>query len=544
MGTLFQDLRFAFRQLRKAPSFAITAVLTLALGIGANTAIFSLVNSLLLKPLPVPAPSQLASLGQRQDNGPLFPNFSWQEYKAIRDQSHELFSDVFINGLNLDGFAIEGHQPQPILTGYVSGNFFQGLGLQPAAGRLLMPSEGEVLGNDSVVVLGYDFWQQTFNGDSSVVGRQATIDGHPFTIVGVAPKGFNGVQSFVKTAAYLPMSALATTGTPVEQLNSWQARGFLVYGRLRPGVSFKRASSGLNVIAKRISIQHPDAEKNLDMAAFPEPSLRIATGDTKTMPIMASLFLSLAGMVLLLACVNVANLVLVRATVREREMAIRSALGAKRSRLIGQMVTESVTLALMGGVMGVILGMWSSSALGHINPHADLPVNLKFDFDWRIFLYSFVTALLAGIIVGMVPALRVAKANLSAVLHEGGRGVARGRHWMRDSLVVLQIAASLVLLVVAGLFVRSLSAMQTMDFGFKPDHVLNLAIDANEIGMNDAQTHDLAANIVARLHQIPGVDSVSHAGNDSFGISEQRRRHDGDRRRPGRKGSLRIRRRI
>jgi predicted permease len=517
MGTLFQDLRFAFRQLRKAPSFAVTAVLTLALGIGANTAIFSLVNSLLLKPLPVPNPQQLASLGQRQNNGPLFPNFSWQEYRAIRDQSHGLFSDLFVHGLNLDGFAMEGHQPQPILTGYVSGNFFQGLGLQPAVGRLLLPSEGEVLGNDPVVVLGYDFWKETFNGDASVVGRQATIDGHPFTIVGVAPKGFSGVQSFVKTAAYLPMSALTITGTPVDQLNSWQSRGFLVYGRLRPGVSFKQASSELSVIARRISLQHGDVEKNMDMVALPEPSLRIPTGDTKTMPIMAGLFLSLAGMVLLLACVNVANLVLVRATVREREMAIRSALGAKRSRLIRQMVTESVTLALMGGVMGMILGMWSSSALSHLNIHAGLPVNLEFNFDWRIFLYSFVIALLAGIIVGVVPALRVAKANVSAVLHEGGRGVTRGRHWMRDSLVVVQIAGSLVLLVVAGLFVRSLSAMQTMDFGFKPDHVLNLAIDANEIGMNDAQTHDLAANILTRLHQVPGVDSVSHAGSVPLG---------------------------
>jgi predicted permease len=517
MGTLLQDLRFAFRQLRKAPSFAVTAVLTLALGIGANTAIFSLVNSLLLKPLPVPNPQQLASLGQRQNNGALLPNFSWSEYKAIRDQSHGLFSDVFVHGLNLDGFAIEGHQPVPILTGYVSGNFFQGLGLQPAAGRLLLPSEGEVLGNDRVVVLGYDFWKETFNGDASVVGRQATIDGHPFTIVGVAPKGFSGVQSFVKTAAYLPMSALTITGTPTDQLNSWQARGFLVYGRLRPGVNFKQASSELGVIAKRISLQHGDVEKNMDMVAVPEPSLRIPTGDTKTMPIMAGLFLSLAGMVLLLACVNVANLVLVRATVREREMAIRSALGAQRSRLIRQMVTESVTLALMGAVMGVILGMWASSALSHINPHAGLPVNLKFDFDWRIFLYSFVIALLAGVIVGVVPALRVAKANVSAVLHEGGRGVTRGRHWMRDSLVVVQIAGSLVLLVVAGLFVRSLSAMQTMDFGFKPDHVLNLAIDANEIGMNDAQTHDLAANIMVRVHQIPGVDSVSHAGTVPLG---------------------------
>jgi predicted permease len=517
MGTLLQDLRFAFRQLRKAPSFAVTAVLTLALGIGANTAIFSLVNSLLLKPLPVANPQQFAALGLRQNNGPLLPAFSLPEFKQVRAQSRDSFSGIFAHTLGLDGFAIEGQQPQRIMTSYVSGNFFDVLGLKPAAGRLLLPSEGEVLGSDPVAVLGYEFWKEKFNGDPSVVGRQATIDGHPFTIVGVAPKGFSGVQSFIKVSAYMPMSALTIEGTPADQLNSWQNRQFSVYARLRPGVSFKQASAALRVAAQDMTRQHPEVGKNLDMEAFPEPTLRVATGDPNTMTIMAALFLSLAGMVLLLACVNVANLVLVRATVRQREMAIRSALGAQRFRLIRQMVTESVTLALMGGATGVILGMWASSALGQIDPHADLPVNLSFAFDWRIFLYSLVLALLAGIVVGIVPALRMAKANVNLVLHEGGRGVAAGRNWFRDSLVALQIAGSLVLLVVTGLFVRSLSAMQTMDFGFKPDHVLNLVVDANEIGMKDAQTHDLAGNILARLHQLPGVDSASHASSVPMG---------------------------
>jgi predicted permease len=517
MGNLLQDLRFTFRQLGKAPSFAITAVLTLALGIGANTAIFSLVNSLLIKPLPVADPQQLAALGQRQNNGPLLGNFSWPEFKQIRDQSQGSFSAVFVNALGLDGFATEGQQPQRILTSYVSGNFFDALGLQPAAGRLLLPSEGEVLGRDPVAVLSYDFWKQQFNGDESVVGRQATIDGHPFTIVGVAPKGFYGVQSFIKISLYMPTSALTLTGTPADLVNSWQNRGFQVFGRLRPGVNFKQATAGLSVAAQDMTRQHPDDEKKLEIEALPEPSMRIATGDPNTMTMMAALFLSLAAMVLLLACVNVANLVLVRATVREREMAIRSALGARRSRLVVQMITESIALALMGGAMGVVLGIWATSALSHINPHADLPVNLSFSFDWRIFFYSFGIALLAGIVVGLVPAVRMARANVNTVLHEGSRGVTAGRHWLRDGLVALQIAGSLVLLVVTALFVRSLSAMQTMDFGFKPDHVLNFVIDANEIGMKDAQAHDLAGNILTRLRQFPGVDSVSHANSTPMG---------------------------
>ncbi len=517
MGALLQDLRFAFRQLRKSPSFAVTAVLTLALGIGANTAIFSLVNSLLLKPLPVANPDEVTSLALRQNNGAQFPYFSWPEYKEIRAQSSRSFSYLIVHSLGLDGFATEGQQPQRIMTSYVSGNFFEGLGLKPAAGRLLLPSEGEVLGSDPVIVLGYDFWKEKFQGDSSVVGRAATVNGHPFTIVGVAPRGFNGVQSFVKVEAYLPISQSIIEGTSAEALNKWENRGLTVYGRLRHGVTLRQATADLGVIAQSMMRQHPDIEKKIDIQAFPEPTLRIPTGNPNTMYIMAALFLSLAGMVLLLACVNVANLVLVRATVREREMAIRTALGASRSRLLRQMITESVALALMGGVMGVVLGMWASTALSRINPHADLPVNLSFAFDWRIFLYSFAIALLAGIVVGIVPALRIARANVNTVLHEGRRGVTRGRHRFRDGLVAFQIAGSLVLLVVAGLFVRSLTAMQTMDFGFKPDHVLNVAIDGTEIGMKDAQTRSLARDIAARLHQLAGVDSVSHANSVPLG---------------------------
>jgi predicted permease len=517
MAILFQDLRFALRQLRKSPSFAVTAILTLALGIGANTAIFSLVNSLLLKPLPIPYPQQMTALAISQDNGPSLPNFSWPEFKQIRAQSSRSFSFVFCHALGLDGFAAAGQQPQRILTAYVSGNFFDGLGLKAAVGRLLLPSEGEVLGSDPVVVLGYDFWKTKFNGDPSVVGKSATVDGHPFTIVGVAPKDFHGVQSFVTTEAFLPLSQLTSEGTPADVLNSWQSRGFNIYGRLRPGVSLKQAAAELALVAQDMTRQHPDIERKSRIQAFPEPTLRIPTGDPNTMFVMSGIFLALAGMVLLLACINVANLVLVRATVREREMAIRTALGAQRSRLVCQMLTESVALALMGGGMGIVLGMWASSALSHIDAHADLPITLSFDFDWRIFLYSFAIALLAGIVVGIVPALRITKANVSTVLHDGSRGIASGRHWLRDGLVALQIAGSLVLLVVAGLFVRSLSAMQTMDFGFKPDHVLNVALDANEIGMNDAQSRDLAANILARLHQLAGVDSVSHANTVPLG---------------------------
>jgi predicted permease len=517
MGALIQDLRFALRQLGRAPSFAITAVLTLALGIGANTAIFSLVNSLVLKPLPVENPQQIAGLALSQSHGPVLPYLSWQEFRQLRAQSKGSFSEVIAHGLSLDGLATEGQQPQRIMTAFVSGNFFSMLGLKPSAGRLFLPSEGEVLGKDPVIVLAYDYWMDKFNGDPNVVGRPVTVDGHPFTIVGVAPKGFHGVQSFVSVAAFMPMSEMTIEGTPADVLNKWENRQFTVYGRLLPGVSMKQASAGLGVIAREMTRLQPEAEKEIALSALPEQSLRISSGDPSTIYVMAALFLSLAAMVLLLACVNVANLVLVRATVREREMAIRTALGARRMRLLRQMITESVLLAAMGGCAGVVLGMWASAALEHLNVHADIPVTLSFGFDWRIFLYSFGIAFGAGMVVGIVPALRVARANINAVLHEGSRGVTAGRHWFRDSLVALQIAGSLVLLVVAALFVRSLTAMQTMDFGFKPDSVLNLSLDPTEIGMSDAQTRALTSNILDRLHQLAGVESVSHAGTVPMG---------------------------
>jgi len=517
MGSLLQDLRFAFRQLWKSPSFAVTAVLTLALGIGANTAIFSLVNSLLLKPLPVPNAEQLMTVVLRENNGPLQQAVSWPEFKEIRAQGGRSFSDIFAYTVGLDGLAVQGQQPQRIMTSYVSGNFFEGLGLKPAVGRLFLRSEGEVLGSDPVIVLGYDYWKERFNGDPSVIGRPVTVDGHPFSVVGVAPKGFYGVQSFISMAAYLPLSELPIEGLPVDTINSWQNRSFIVNARLRSGVTLNQAGAELHVVAQNLMRQHPDVERNLNLEVFPEPSLRINPGDPKTMFIIAALFLSLAVMVLLLACVNVANLVLVRATSREREIAIRSALGAQHSRLIRQMITESVTLALLGGVTGVVLGTWASNALSHLNLHADIPINLSFGLDWRIFFYSFAIALLAGVVVGIVPALRIAKGNVNTALREGGRGLAGGRHWVRDGLVALQIASSMVLLVVAGLFVRSLSAMQTMDFGFNPDHVMNFAIDPNEIGLTAAQTRDLAGNIVERLHALAGVDYVSNAGSVPLG---------------------------
>jgi predicted permease len=349
MGTLFHDLRFAFRQLSRTPGFTVTAVLTLAIGIGANTAIFSLVNAVLFKPLPVADPQQITTLTYRQNHGTLQRPFSLPEFRAIRAQSQTSFSDIMAVSAGIDGFAGKGPKPERVMTAYVSGNFFDALGVRPAVGRLFLRSEGEVLDSDPVVVLDYDFWKARFNGDPNVVGREVTVDGHPLSVIGVAPKGFRGLPSIALTvAAYLPLSQLTLEGTPADVLNRWQTRSVLLYGLLRPGSSLKQVDAELNVAARNLMREQPDDEKQLELAAYSEQSVRIGSNPS-VIGLISALFLGLAGMVLLLACVNVANLVLVRATVREREMAIRAALGAKRSRLLRQMITESVTLALIGG---------------------------------------------------------------------------------------------------------------------------------------------------------------------------------------------------
>jgi putative ABC transport system permease protein len=511
LDNLLRDVRFATRQLLRNRGFATTAILTLALGIGANTAIFSLVNTLLLKPLPVPHPEQIATLVLHENHGSLEQSFSWNEFKLIRAQSKQSFSGIFAWTMNLDGLAVRGQRPDRIMAMYVSGSFFDTFGLKPAAGRLFLPSEGETLGKDPVVVLGYDYWQQKFGGDPNMVGRAVSLNGHPVTIIGVAPQGFHGMQPFLSMAAYVPLSELSFSGVTATQINDGQFRMFFINSRLRNGVSPKQATASLEVTAQNLTRLYPDVEKNLSIEAHPETELRVGGGDPKLAFFVAELFLSSAVLVLVLACVNVANLVLVRATTRAREMAVRTALGAQRARLVGQMITESILLATLGGITGVALGMFASSSLSQLNLHIDLPVRFTFAFDWHIFLYSFAVALLGGLVVSVAPALHVARANVSSILHEGGRSVASGRHWGRDGLVALQIAGSLVLLVVAALFVRSLSAMQKMDFGFNPDHVMNFTIDAKEIGMDDAQARDLANQLTTRLHQLAGIRAVSHA---------------------------------
>jgi macrolide transport system ATP-binding/permease protein len=516
METLLQDIRYGARMLMKNPGFMIVAVITLALGIGANTAIFSMVDAFLLRPLPVAEPAQITVLAFHQKQGNFLTQFSIADYRDIQNQTKEVFSDVFAYQFGLDGLSVDGKADR-VLTNYVSGNYFSALGLKPALGRFILPSEGDVPGADPVMVLGYSYWQTRFGGDPGIVGRKVSVDGKPITIVGVAPKGFVGVYPILSVQGYLPMGMAIIAGNPSDFMTNRQIRNVPILARLRPGSSVQQAQAVLAVVSQRLAQEYPEAHKELNVVALPELRARPNPDPDNTVLVVGSLFLGLAVMVLLLACVNVANILLVRATVREREMAIRAALGAARIRLIRQLLTESVLLALLGGVAGVLLGYWGSSALSAINVQTDLPVHFDFGFDWRVFGFATAAALLTGIIVGIVPAVRASRGNLSAILHEGGRGVVGGKNRLRSTLVVVQVAGSLMLLIIAGLFTSSLAQAQRTDLGFKPDHVLNLIMDPNEIGYNQAQTRDFYKNLLLRVRALPGVVSASTANTTPMG---------------------------
>ena len=516
MNTLTSDVLFGARMLRKSPGFTIVAVLTLALGIGANTTIFSLVNWLLLRPMPVTHPEQMSVLGFRQRHGNTQNQFSVADYRFIRSQSSNVFSNLAGYQIGLDGFSTGGRADR-LLTYYVTGNFFRMLNMQPALGRLFLQEEGENIESDPVIVLGYPYWQKRFNGQADIVGKKVSLDGKPFTVIGVAPKDFYGPYPILEAQAYIPLGMNTIEGTPRDFMENRGMRQLVILGRLRDGVTLEQATASLGVIGQHLASDFPDFDKDIEIRAFAEVHSRPQPDSDNTVAIISGLFLGLAAMVLLLACMNVANILLVRATVREREVAIRAALGASRKRLLQQLLTESILLALLGGVAGLVLGFGGSSILSSLNLQTDLPIHLDFGFDWRVFAYGFSAALITGIVVGIVPALRASRGNLSAVLHQSGRGVAGGRTRLRTALVVAQVGGSLILLIVAGLFTRSLQAAQHTNLGFDPNHVVNFCMDPSELGFKPEQTLQFYRNLLARVGQLGGVETAATATSTPMG---------------------------
>jgi predicted permease len=523
MGTLIQDIRYGIRMLRKNPAMTLVATLTLALGIGANTTIFSAVNGLMLRPLPVANAGRLVVLAGEPKGGNLFTQFSYPDFQDIRSQA-DGFSDVYGFSLRLAGMEADG-KVEPVLFSYVSGNFFSATGLKPAVGTLIYGADTEKNGTEPVAVLGYSYWKKRFNSDKSIVGRQVKMNGHFVTIVGVAPEGFRGTYSLIDMQAYLPLGTRMLWDQNAQDKNAYwtkrDSRDIKILAVLKPGVTRQQAQVSANVVAQRLNQQFPETHKSESFYAYPERLARPDPDPTNGLMIVGVLFMALAGMVLLLACSNVANIVLVRATAREREMAVRTALGAARMRIVRQLLTEGFLLALMGGVLGVIAGIWTTRLISsfHIEV-ADVPLQFDFSFDWRVFSFALAIAAMTGLIVGMAPAWRAARADFNKVLHEGSRGIlGSGKSRVRSVLVVGQVAVSLVLLVVAGLFVRSTQNAEHTYLGFDPHHVLNLTMETRSIGFDMPKTQQFFRDMQERVRALPGVESVSIASSIPMGYS-------------------------
>jgi predicted permease len=514
MQSFWQDLKYAMRSLRNAPGFAIIAIVTLGLGMAVNTTVFSVINGLLLRSLPVPHPEQITVLALKQQGTDGFQTFSYPDFSDIRMQSVST-AEVFAFRTSLVSILADNRGDHCVIS-RVSGNYFSALGVQPELGRLILPTEGQTPNADPVIVLSYVYWQKRFNRDPSIVGKTVQVDDRPMTVIGVSPKGFLGTYAFLSMDAFVPMSATIGTGAENGVKEFWEKRdrrSISLLARLNPGVSLKQANTTFSVIANRIAEQHPDADKGISIQVFPEKLARPEPDPDNTIPNAALAFTALGALVLLVACFNIANVLLVRATVRQREMAIRAAVGAGRSRLIRQHLTESLMLALFGGSAGMLLGWWAAGFLGSLNLGTDLPVRFNFDPDLRVFLFALSVVLVTGAVVGILPALRVARTDVNSMLREGGRGTTDGgrRHWVRNGLVMAQVAGSLLLLIVAGLFVRSSQKAEHIALGFNADHVLDVPIDVKQIGYTDAQGKEFFRTLDERLRVLPGVTSESEA---------------------------------
>jgi predicted permease len=529
MEAFWLDLRYAARTLRNSPAFTIIAFVTLGLGLAVNTTIFSVINGLLLRPLPVPNPEQIVVLGLQQAGTPDIQKFSYPDYLDIRSQT-DSFSSVLAYRPTLAALVVDGKGDHCVLS-RVTGNYFSMLGNQPAMGRFILPRESQSPGADPLLVLGYSYWQKRFAGNPSVVGKQAQINGNAFTVIGVAPKGFHGTYAVMDMDGYIPLSASTSSKEDLENATNkedpvhemWthrEDRSLSVLGRLKPGVSIQDARTKLSVVAQRIAEQHPDTDKGVTVGAYPEKLARPDPDPDNQLPAVAIAFTVLAGLVLLVACFNIANVLLVRATVRQREMGIRAALGAGRGRLVRQHLTESLLLAVLGGGAGLVLGTWAAGALSALPLGTDLPVTFDFQPDARVYFFALSAVLLTGLVVGILPALRVARSDVNSVLREGGRSSSDGRrrHMVRNALVVAQLAGSMLLLIVAGLFLRSLGKAEKTYLGFNPDHVLDLTVDVEPARYSQARGREFFQQIDERIGGLPGVTSVAQAFDVPMGV--------------------------
>jgi predicted permease len=508
--TLFQDLRFGIRMLRRSPGLTCFAVLALGLGLGVNAAIFTVADWFLFRPLAVRNPADLAYLAiQRKGEKEWSNGLSWLDLNDIRAQTSSVFIDVAGALSSNDGLTVDG-VTEPMAADYVTGNFFETMGVKPGLGRPLKPSRGEILGRDPVLVLSHLYWKTRFQADSQIIGKTALVNGHPVTIVGVAPEGFHGTDAWTDVQGYLPLGM--STASNSNLLSSQTAQNLLLIARLKPGVHLSNTKPVLDVVANRLASQSAEPERGISLRAFKLTSSG-PSGDPEGSPLpkVAGILLMLAALVLLLACANVAGLLIVRGAGRAREVAIRHALGAKRTRIVRQLVLESLPLVIMGCAAGAFLSWIATAALRTIHLAPSLPLVVDSRVDWRVFAYEAGAALLTSALIGIVPALRTSRRDVMESIHMGGHALVGTRQRLRSVTVITQVAISTVLLVVAVLFARSLVSISRVDLGFDSHNVLNLTMDPHLIGYGEAQSAAFYRELLGRVRGLPEIESASLA---------------------------------
>jgi predicted permease len=505
MHSLIGDIRYGFRNFLKRPGFTAIAVVTLALGIGANTAIFSLVNTVLLRPLPVPHPEQLIEVYGTLHNGADYTIQSYLNYKDYRDRN-----DVF-SGLIAYRFApmsISHESRNERVWGYlVSGNYFDVLGVQPFLGRNFVPEEDKTPGSHPVAIISYGCWQKRFASDRGIVGQALRLNGHVFTVIGVAPRGFGGTEVAYAPELFVPMMMAHEIEPGSNWLESRDGDNLFVVGRLKPGVSSTQAESALQAITLQLGKEYPKENEGRGVALL-TPGLFIP--DIRNSVISFSgVLMGVVGLVLLLACVNLANLLLARATERRKELAIRLALGASRGRIVRQLVTESVLLSLAGGLGGLLLAAWINDLVSSIKLPTDIALVFDLRLDWRVLAFALAVSLATGIFFSLLPALQSSKPDLVPALKDEASMAGFRRSRLRNALVVVQVALSLVLLVCAGLVVRSLQVAQRTRPGFTPENAVALSFDLGLQGYTEEKGRAFQRQLIERTQSVAGVRSVA-----------------------------------
>jgi predicted permease len=515
---MFQDLRFGLRMLAKSPGFTLAAVLCLALGIGANTAIFGVVNAAFWRPLPGAAePDRLVAFARGNGEGLAL---SYPDFTVLRERN-EVLSGLAAIKLSEIGFG-SGERNDVVLGVLVSGNYFDVLGLRPLLGRTFLSEEDRTPGAHPVVVISHRFWQSYLNGDPGMIGQTVVLNSHRFTIIGVAPAGFDGTNLPIRISLWVPlmMYKQVAPGDPPDLLNNRRFEMFGAIGRIKPGVELRQAQAALDTINRQLEqanprpagpVPVPDEDRSLQLV--PPQGFFGSVRQMATLP--ARLLAATVLMVLLIACANVANLLLARAATRRKEIAVRLSLGATRLRLVRQLLTESVLLALLGAGAGLLLAQWLNQLLMAFKPPFPPPHTFTLDLslDIRALGFTLLLTLVTSVLFGLAPALRASKPELIPALKDESGVAGRSRRWLnlRNALVVAQVALSLVLLVGAGLFIRGLRRAQSFDLGFQPDNALTMTFNLRLQSYDEARGREFFSHIVERLERLPGVQAVSMA---------------------------------